>query len=141
MIQAVFVYGTLKRGQCRGQMWPAEPLSIQLAWTTGSLFSGPEYPAMIRGQDHILGELWTFAADDMPQVLEVLDEIEGTNQPGMPDLYHRVVLDVQCLDSAFWVRAYSYQYAKDPALDGFVPVMPGPASYVSWPVGSDPDSE
>ena len=78
VIRAVFVYGTLKTGQCRANRWPLEPLSIHPAWTRGTLYGRDDYPAMTEGADRVLGELWQFAETQMELVLKRLDEIEGT---------------------------------------------------------------
>lgn len=134
MITAVFVYGTLKQGECRHPLWPAEPLSIQQAWVHGALYGGPEYPAMTPGNDRVLGELWTLQATDMDTVLRVLDEIEGTNQPGRPDMYRRVEIESWSLDDQPLTTAYTYHYAADLARDGFSRLLPADdESFVRWP--------
>ena len=133
MITAVFVYGTLKRGQCRSGLWPAQPLSVQAAWTRGTLFGRADYPAMTRGEDCVLGELWKFQADDITRVLETLDEIEGTCQPGRKDLYIRVEVETWNMDDQLLESANVYLYATDPTSDGFVKRMPSENRFVRWP--------
>jgi gamma-glutamylcyclotransferase (GGCT)/AIG2-like uncharacterized protein YtfP len=131
-IDAVFVYGTLKRGQCRERMWPAEPIDIDQGWVRGRLYGRSDYPAMTPGEDRVRGELWRFPAEAMPEILTVLDEIEGTNQPGQADLYCRVVVDVLDARSSFLRAAYAYHYATDPLGDGFHRIQPRGAE-VAWP--------
>ena len=133
MITTVFVYGTLKRGQCRESMWPVAPRRIQWGWIRGTLFDRQDYPAMTAGQDRVLGELWSFDADQVDAVLEVLDQIEGTNQPGQADLYHRVVTAVAADDETQLGEAWTYHYASDPLLDGFQRLLPDRTRYVRWP--------
>ena len=133
MITAVFVYGTLKRGQCRSGLWPAEPLSVQPAWTLGKLFGRSDYPALTAGQDRVLGELWRFPTDDIASVLETLDQIEVTNQPGQDDLYVRVFVETWDLDDQPLEQAYVYHYATDPASDGFVRIEPVDDGFARWP--------
>ena len=133
MNTAVFVYGTLKRGQCRSGLWPAEPLSIQAAWTRGTLFGRSDYPAMTAGADRVLGELWSFIEDDVPRVITVLDQIEGTNQPGRADLYVRVQADTWDLQDRPLKIANVYHYACDPIDHGFVRLQPEGEQFVQWP--------
>ncbi len=134
MIQAVFVYGTLKQGQCRFRLWPSEPQSIVPAWTRGSLFGRRDYPAMVAGEDRVIGELWRFEQADVQRVLTTLDEIEGTNQPEMEDLYVRVEIEAWSLDDRPLEPAYAYHYATDPAADGFIRLQPhGNDASVQWP--------
>jgi gamma-glutamylcyclotransferase (GGCT)/AIG2-like uncharacterized protein YtfP len=134
MITAIFVYGTLKRRQCRCQLWPVEPLAVQQAWSRGILFDRRDYPAMTAGDDRVLGELWKFREPDVPPVLAALDQIEGTNQIGHKDLYRRVVVEIGGLDDQSIENAYAYHYATDPRLDGFAQLRPRDIdSYVQWP--------
>ncbi|MAI70646.1 MAG: hypothetical protein CMM01_07020 [Rhodopirellula sp.] len=148
-ISSVFVYGTLKRGQCRGDMWPFEPLRVSAVFTHGTLFDRHDYPAMTSGTDNVFGEKWDFRPEQMQRVLKVLDAIEGANQPGVPDLYRRVVVMTWGLgesgsaehriDADTSRKAYTYHYASDPLDDGFTHILPdhvtlghvGPG--VHWP--------
>lgn len=134
LITDVFVYGTLKQGQSRSGLWPAQPLTIQPGWAHGTLLGRSDYPAMIAGSDRVLGEVWHFALSEMTNVLKTLDAIEGTNQPGQPDLYKRVAVDTYGLEGDRVVKAYTYFYATDPAQDGFVMVDPeSQDNWVQWP--------
>lgn len=119
MIDAIFVYGTLKRGQIREQLWPATPRSVHSAWVRGALYGRDDYPAMRPGDHRVAGELWRFDSQDIDRVLNALDRIEGTNQPGHPDLYRREISQVFDLNGEPLARAYLYFYATDPVLDGF----------------------
>ena len=118
MITTIFVYGTLKRDQCRSRRWPAEPLSVQQAWSRGALFGRRDYPAMTAGDDRVIGELWRFREPDVRRVLDALDQIEGTNQVAEEDLYRRVVIETWSLDDQPLENAYVYHYARDPCVDG-----------------------
>ncbi|MFK8110744.1 MAG: gamma-glutamylcyclotransferase [Rubripirellula sp.] len=135
MIVSFFVYGTLKRGECRAQMWPVEPLSVVPAFARGTLFDRDDYPAMLRGSDRVHGECWQFDSGDAPAVVAALDRIEGANQPGIPDLYQRVTVEVLGLEADLSVQAYTYHYASDPLLDGFRRMTPNEGGFVSWPAG------
>ncbi len=134
MLTAVFVYGTLKQGQCRETLWPCLPRSVRPGWVSGSLFARHDYPAMTLGADRVLGECWEFLPAEMPRVLHVLDQIEGTNQPGVDDLYHRVRVEVYAVNGHRIGPAFGYHYASDPLEDGFTPVYPPePNALLQWP--------
>lgn len=134
---AVFVYGTLKRGQCRESMWPTMPTSVREVYVFGRLFGRADYPAMTTGDHRVLGELWGFQSDEMPSVLAALDRIEGTNQPGFDDLYDRVITQAYLTNGQRTQLAFTYHYATDPAADGFKLIQPqDDDAYVAWPAGS-----
>ncbi len=145
MVSAVFVYGTLKQGQCRETLWPAEPLSIQIGWVDGVLWGRSDYPAMIAGDDRVLGELWSFDAERISLVLETLDQIEGvglaaksglaarSGRSEQNDLYSRVLVEIRSVRDEALGKAWSYQYASDPAVDGFVQIHARGRSPVQWP--------
>ena len=132
-VNSVFVYGTLKCGQCRADCWPCEPLGVEPASTSGALYDLGPYPALLTGPDRVVGEIWTFAAADMDETLAVLDQIECYGQGGV-DLYLRRI--VPCgvgLGQADTVRAYCYFLAD---ADSVVPdqrVTAGTDGYCRWP--------
>lgn len=120
-------------------MWPAKPLSIHPAWVFGTLYGRRDYPALMPGNDRVLGEVRCFDPADMPTVMRVLDQIEGTNQPGNPDLYVRATLPTFDLDGSQIATAFAYHYAKSPQLDGFTKIKtagdrPGFARWPSVPI-------
>ena len=146
MISRIFVYGTLKQLQCRAHLWPCEPLSICGAWTLGTLFDRHDYPALRPGNDPVLGECWSFQDQQIEDVLQTLDVIEGSNQPGQLDLYRRVEVQVWRFDQSSPQRfddlgmkqamghAYTYHYGADPLKDGFIKMTRDPATgMVCWP--------
>jgi gamma-glutamylcyclotransferase (GGCT)/AIG2-like uncharacterized protein YtfP len=129
---AVFVYGTLKRGQCRENCWPHAPLAVTPAWTFGDLFARQDYPALMPGDNRVEGELWEFLPEQMPRVLEVLDEIEGTEGNSPNDLYHRLDVEVKGTSGSRVSRAHTYFYNRDARLDGFSRIDPVDGCQ-SWP--------
>jgi gamma-glutamylcyclotransferase (GGCT)/AIG2-like uncharacterized protein YtfP len=138
-----FVYGTLCRGQCRERCWPCPPLDITPAWTFGTLYDRHDYPAMRLGHDRVRGECWRFAPEQMNLVREVLDQVEGTDQPGTANLYDRVVVEVYSLASIDRAQAttadqlgtaLAYHYAVQPEQDGFQRIVPKKSLEVSWPI-------
>ncbi|WP_436715654.1 gamma-glutamylcyclotransferase family protein [Roseiconus lacunae] len=139
-VNSFFVYGTLKRGQCREKLWPAEPSSVHPAWVVATLYGRHDYPAMTRGDSRVIGEVWTFSDSELPLVMCVLDEIEGTDGNGPSDLYHRYVVEATLLsgnlqhdrDNSDCVKAYAYFYNNDPVKDGFH-VQPIDKGRQAWP--------
>ncbi|MEM6471506.1 MAG: gamma-glutamylcyclotransferase family protein [Planctomycetota bacterium] len=136
-VTAVFVYGTLKRGQCRHGLWPVSASEVLVASVRGELWGRDDYPALKRGEFRVIGELHTFESVQIPIVLKVLDQIEGTNGNSPADLYHRHVVDTELIESNTVLRAYAYFYVGSPERDGFhrVRVTGGQSSIEqqSWP--------
>ena len=106
-----FAYGTLKRGQCRERCWPHEPCSVRDGWTLGSLYDLGPYPAMRSGGEFVQGEVWSFHANQLADVLAVLDEIEGTNQGSASNLYDREQRRVDLFGGGY-VEAYLYLFSN-----------------------------
>lgn len=108
-VQCVFVYGTLQRGELRERSWPRAPLGVRPATLQGELRDLGEYPALVAGSDRVLGEVWQFAAADVPPTLARLDEIEGYGQDDA-DLYLRRSVTCRTLGGET-LPAYSYWFA------------------------------
>lgn len=73
----IFVYGTLKKGECREHVLSGQTL-LTLTQTAPlyTLYNLGSYPGLVEGGDtEVPGELW--AIDD--ECLERLDEIEGVS--------------------------------------------------------------
>ncbi|MEQ1825935.1 MAG: gamma-glutamylcyclotransferase family protein, partial [Pirellula sp.] len=99
LISAFFVYGTLKRGQLRGKLWPREPLCVTPGLIQADLFDLGPYPAAAHGSQWLLGELWQFKATDMPATIANLDRIEGCSALGKENEYVREVVRVQMVSA------------------------------------------
>ena len=133
-----FVYGTLKRGQFRERCWPEKPELVRSAWARGNLYDLGAYPAMTAGDTPIIGELWSFLSHEEKAVIRVLDEIEGTNQPGEPNLYDRVRLTVRTIETSEEFVANAYLYSDLSALRAYQPMQPAildertQIHYASW---------
>ncbi|TWU16167.1 gamma-glutamylcyclotransferase family protein [Allorhodopirellula heiligendammensis] len=141
-IDRFFVYGTLCRGQCREKCWPCQPLEITPGWTLGTLYGRADYPAMRPGNDRVRGECWRFDAGDLERVRTVLNQIEVTDQPGVPNLYDAVSVNVYRIDSIEQDElleadcigvAQAYHYSIPPERDGFVKLTPKSSREISWP--------
>jgi len=107
---AVFVYGTLKRGEERERCWPRKPLFVEPATVLGRLVDLGPYPALLPpvadDRDVVLGELWSFALVDLAETLRVLDEVECYGV-GDVDLYVRQVVACSTLNGEL-VGAHCY---------------------------------
>jgi gamma-glutamylcyclotransferase (GGCT)/AIG2-like uncharacterized protein YtfP len=132
LIVSVFVYGTLKRGQCRESSWPSKPLRITESWIQGNLFGRRDYPALMPGENRVRGEMWVYDIDTIDPVIEVLDRIEGTNRNSKFDLYHRHLVDVFTADGKSEGPAFTYFYNRDPIANRFMPV-PLVDGHQIWP--------
>jgi gamma-glutamylcyclotransferase (GGCT)/AIG2-like uncharacterized protein YtfP len=128
--RSVFVYGTLQRGQSRASHWPLAPVEVQPATVRGRLFDLGPYPALVSGDDWVLGELWHFQPEHIDPTLAVLDAIEGFGQEG-PDLYRRGIAECHELGGPVH-RAYAYWYARYQDLDPLPPVRPNAEGYCVW---------
>jgi len=126
---ALFVYGTLKRGQVREGCWPCKPLAVETAIVRGVLFDLGEYPAMVGGEDLVAGELWRFAEEDMGATLAALDVVEGCEGKD-DDEYRRVVME--CETSGGIVAAWTYTYARAECLRVEQRIKPGRDGMCRW---------
>lgn len=121
-ISAVFVYGTLKRGEVRARFWPRPAVSVEAAVIQGQMHDLGPYPALVDGQHQIAGELWRLAPEDMPETLRVLDAIECYDQGGV-DLYvRRAVQGRTASGEAF--QAYAYFYGQPERIARYPVVAP-----------------
>ena len=96
----VFVYGTLKPGECNYQTYCApKVIEAQRAIALGLLFSLPlGYPAMTAGELPVQGFLLSFSD---PAVLNRLDWLEGydPHKPAAENEYNRQQIQTYSLDS------------------------------------------
>jgi gamma-glutamylcyclotransferase (GGCT)/AIG2-like uncharacterized protein YtfP len=106
---AIFVYGTLQRGQCRERNWPRPPMRIEDATVQGALYDLGPYPALVEGNDCIAGELWHLTDADLPETLRELDRVEAFYGRA-DDLYQRVT--IRCHTPTGPVLAWTYRYAR-----------------------------
>lgn len=117
----LFVYGTLKRGECRESMWPYPAVSVRTAYIQARLYDLGPYPAVRvdvelddpQDWDWVQGELWQVSPTHYAETLQVLDDIEGTNQRGHRNLYDQVLVRVyDSPDSESHGLALVYQYSN-----------------------------
>jgi len=126
---AIFVYGTLKRGEVREQCWPRPPISVKPATVRGALYDLGSYPALVTGDDAVAGELWQIAPDDIEGTLVALDRVEGFAGTG-DDLYRRVI--VECQTTAGSTRAWTYKLASAAMLHAAKRILPNDRGVCIW---------
>ncbi len=130
-----FVYGTLKRGECREFCWPRKPLQVEPAWVFGELYDTGPYPALRPGSDAILGEVWSYATADYSVVAHVLDEIEEYRAVRAENLYMRDLLNCTTLDGRI-LNAHGYIYSQRKHIPTFKRILPSTQAsgmtFASW---------
>jgi gamma-glutamylcyclotransferase (GGCT)/AIG2-like uncharacterized protein YtfP len=112
---ALFVYGTLKRGQLNSPLLAPYARAVEPARTRGQLYDLGLYPALVAGEGTVHGELVRLDAADLAGVLTLLDRLEGY-RPGAPatSMYLRRVIDARAASGAS-ERAHAYFYNRDHA--------------------------
>ncbi len=155
IVTELFVYGTLKQGECRDSLWPRKPLRVRDAFVLGRLYDLGAYPAIrVDGEameneewrmengdqygdqrlDWVGGEVWSFEVDDVLATIARLDEIEETNQRGYHNLYDHVLVRVHDRPNSRSSRlALVYQYSSAGRLDHSPRLRPRDGELiVSW---------
>jgi gamma-glutamylcyclotransferase (GGCT)/AIG2-like uncharacterized protein YtfP len=132
---AVFVYGTLMRGEQRAGMWPRPPLGVEPATIRAALYDLGPYPAITHGDDLVRGELWRLADADVTETLLALDQIECYGQGGV-DLYIRRI--VCCTtDCGETQPAHTYFIADPQTVNRGRRIPPGQEGWSHWRPGRD----
>ncbi|MEQ8788365.1 MAG: gamma-glutamylcyclotransferase family protein [Pirellulaceae bacterium] len=127
---AVFVYGTLMRGEERAAKWPRPALRVEPAVIRAALYDLGPYPAVTVGEDLVRGELWRLAETDMTATLAALDAIECYGQGGV-DLYVRRLVSCST-ESGETCTAHCYFIADPRTLADGRKVSPGVEGWSRW---------
>ena len=118
LVDGVFVYGTLMRGECRHQSLQedAEVHCTRPARTSGRLLDLDAFPGLIpavQQGEQVLGEYYQVA--DIGRTLGILDEIEEFRGYGVPgSLYTRVLARVD-VGAGVPQMAWTYHLAEIPS--------------------------
>lgn len=127
MSRGIFVYGTLRMGECNHHL-----LRPFLREATPAIARGmalypvtPRYPGMVEGTGSVVGEYVVIEPDRWLEALAVLDRLEDYAGPGDPaNEYDRRLIPVE---TASGVRlAHAYLWAR--GVDGLEPIAGG-----DWP--------
>ena len=72
------------------------------------------YPAIVQGEDYVLGEIMVINKDDYDFTMKALDKMEGFISEGNSENeYHKMLLEVQDLENNQNELCYVYFYNKD----------------------------
>jgi len=91
MIDIVFVYGTLKKGQCREQSMNEISLGSKDEKVTAKMYNIGEFPAITLEKGEVLGEIHKVKKEQ--ESLESLDQIEGFVGYDKSSLYNRILIN------------------------------------------------
>jgi gamma-glutamylcyclotransferase (GGCT)/AIG2-like uncharacterized protein YtfP len=126
---ALFVYGTLKRGQLNSSLLTPYARSTERGWISGRLFDVGLFPALTEGEGQVYGELVRLDAENLAEVLAVIDALEEYREDD-PDrsTYLRRMVEVTT-ERGDTAPAYAYFYnvahVGIPCVDSFPPVESG----------------
>jgi gamma-glutamylcyclotransferase (GGCT)/AIG2-like uncharacterized protein YtfP len=134
-INAVFVYGTLKRGECRAKFWPHPPVRVETATIRGRLYDLGPYPALGPGDDLVSGEVWHLAPEHVDETLRVLDEIEGASELKSA-YYWRIVVSCHTEEGRD-IEAWAYEFGDLNRLQDQPVVLPDERGECCWRGGSE----
>jgi gamma-glutamylcyclotransferase (GGCT)/AIG2-like uncharacterized protein YtfP len=141
-VHSIFVYGTLRRGQCRENQWPCPARSIVRAFVSAKLYDLGPYPAIVEGQDAVAGERWDMAPEDLEKTFFVLDQIEGFVEGRTGNLYERKIIEThssaqRCDEKPALAFAYFMHQESLPKKAIYLPaerlVGDGLTGYAQWP--------
>ena len=91
MIDIVFVYGTLKKSQCREQSMNEISLGSKDEKVTAKMYNIGEFPAITLEKGEVLGEIHKVKKEQ--ESLESLDQIEGFVGYDKSSLYNRILIN------------------------------------------------
>ncbi|WP_291735320.1 gamma-glutamylcyclotransferase family protein [Clostridium sp.] len=114
----LFVYGSLREGFFNYDKYLSGKISKKMNAKLNNveLYHMPYkgYPAIINGQDSILGEIMVINEADYDSTLEAMDAMEGFLGEGNPENeYHKMIFEVENLESNEIESCYVYFYNKD----------------------------
>lgn len=114
----IFVYGSLREGFFNYDKYLSGKISKKMNAKLNNveLYHMPYkgYPAIINGQDSILGEIMVINEADYDSTLEAMDVMEGFLGEGNPENeYHKMIFEVENLESNEIESCYVYFYNKD----------------------------
>lgn len=115
--RALFVYGTLKRGEINHVLLAPYVRSVETATIRGALYDVGEFPALVEGTGRVLGQIVRVDEAGLAHLLPVLDSLEGY-RPGdeAHSMYLRRVADVTTASGAIEPAVVYFYNPDHPAL-------------------------
>lgn len=100
----VFVYGTLRRGECNDiARYSPTPVPVGAGETSGVLYDLGPYPgALFGGESTLVGEVYRVT----PEVERMLDHLEGVQDDGQGEYLRR---QVEVRVQGRWLRCLAYE--------------------------------
>ena len=126
MSDILFVYGTLKVGESRGNLFQSEingKYKIEKATIKAKLYDLGPYPAIVVGNDIVYGEAVILQEGLLDKMLPILDRIEGFYGENNPhNLYDRVT--TKAYGEGEQTDVITYMFSKPSILDTYARHLP-----------------
>lgn len=113
LVKKIFVYGSLRSDMFNYNIYlNGKVKSSKKGYIKGNLshLDNKGYPAVVKGNKKILGELMEL--NNFELTLKELDEMENYQLDGVNNEYNRREVEVTLLDGSI-EKAYFYEYNKD----------------------------
>ena len=114
----LFVYGSLIEGffnydkYLKGKVVEKRAAKLENMQLYHMPYKG--YPAILKGQNSILGEIMVINEDNYEATMEAMDKMEGFISENNPENeYHKIVLEVKNLQTNEKEKCFVYFYNKD----------------------------
>lgn len=116
-IDYLFVYGTLRRdaGHAMAKLLAASSTHVGLGWFQGRIYRVSWYPCAIPSDaaaDRVVGDVFALQPEASAEILETLDEYEGTKTEGGRPPYYRRERRRVTLEDGRKIEAWIYLFNR-----------------------------
>lgn len=118
----IFVYGSLREGffnynkYLDGKVLNKRDAKLENMRLYHMDYKG--YPAIIHGDETVLGEIITINEYDYESTMKAVDEMEGFISENNPENeYHKIILEVEDIQTNEKEKCFVYFYNKDKDID------------------------
>ena len=118
----IFVYGSLREGffnynkYLDGKVLNKRDAKLENMRLYHMDYKG--YPAIIHGDETVLGEIITINESDYESTMKAVDEMEGFISENNPENeYHKIILEVEDIQTNKKEKCFVYFYNKDKDID------------------------
>lgn len=113
MVNYVFVYGTLCKGECNHYVAAPFVTGVREAFVKGCLYDlSYGYPAMTGGDGIVRGQLFELAPERLKEALKHMDRLESYEEGRTDNEYERIVTEA-VTDDGEKVECYTYVYPDE----------------------------